>query len=100
MWANSPSDEVGVLEKDVEVVFPFSKNRVFTIPKGVTVKNRSERGLNGIGQLENYRFSIIITSDDSTLVNYDPPKGEVHAFKNLYSGLTIDKDQQKLGKYE
>lgn len=84
-WLNSPSNELGRLEKDIEIGYFQSDNAVFRIPKGLTVKNVSERGLGAIGQFENERFSIVITSDDSSLVNYDLPKDSVDMFGNFYS---------------
>ncbi len=82
---NSPSNELGRLEKDIEIRYFQSENAVFRIPKGITVKNVSERGLDAIGQFENERFSIVITSDDASLVNYDLPKDSLDMFDNFYS---------------
>jgi len=45
----------------------------------------SERGLGAIGQFENERFSIVITSNDASLVNYDLPKDSLDMFGNFYS---------------
>ena len=84
-WLNSPSNELGRLEKDIEIGYFQSDNSVFKIPKGLTVKNVSERGLGAIGQFENERFSIVITSDDASLVNYDLPKDNLDMFGNFYS---------------
>ena len=58
---------------------------IFKIPKGITVRNRSERGLGAIGQFENERFEIVITSDDPNLVNYSLPKDSLQIFGNFYS---------------
>ena len=84
-WLNSHSNELGRLEKDIEIGYFQSDNSVFRIPKGLTVKNVSERGLGAIGQFENERFSIVITSDDPSLVNYDLPKDSLDMFGNFYS---------------
>ena len=84
-WLNSPSNELGRLEKDIEIGYFQSDNSVFRIPKGLTVKNVSQRGLGAIGQFENERFSIVITSNDASLVNYDLPKDSLDMFGNYYS---------------
>lgn len=84
-WLNSPTNELGRLEKDIEIGYFQSDNSVFRIPKGLTVKNASERGLGAIGQFENERFSIVITSNDASLVNYDLPKDSLDMFGNFYS---------------
>lgn len=84
-WFNSPTYELGRLEKDIEVgYFTGSKTR-FILPKGLTVRNVSERGISAIGQFENERFAIVITSDDPNLVNYNLPKDSLDTFGNFYS---------------
>ena len=84
-WLNSPSNELGRLERDIEIGYFQSDKFVFRIPKGLTVRNVSQRGLGAIGQFENERFSIVITSDDASLVNYDLPKDSLDMFGNFYS---------------
>lgn len=79
------SYKLGTLKKDIKVGLFTGKDSVyFTLPKGLTVRDVSERGLSAIGRFENNRFDIIITSDDS-LVNYDVPKNKLSSFDNLYS---------------
>jgi hypothetical protein len=51
----------------------------------LTVRNSSERGISAIGQFENERFQIVITSDDWDLVNYDLPKDSLASHGNYYS---------------
>lgn len=84
-WINSPSYELGRLEKDVEIGIFTSDSTIFLIPKGLTVRNVSQRGIGAIGQFENERFEIVITSDDPSLVNYDLPKDSLQQFGNYYS---------------
>jgi hypothetical protein len=84
-WINSPSHELGRLEKEVEIGIFTSDSTLFVIPKGITVRNASQRGIASIGQFENERFEIVITSDDPTLVNYDLPKDSLQQFGNYYS---------------
>ena len=82
---NSPSNELGVLKQDIEVGYFMGNKTVFTLPKGLTVTNKSERGISAIGQFENERFQIVITSDEFELVNYDLPKDSLDTFGNYYS---------------
>lgn len=84
-WINSPSHELGRLEKDLKIGIFTSDSVIFTIPKGLTVRNASERGISAIGQFENERFEIVITSDDPNLVNYKVPKSDLDSFGNFYS---------------
>ena len=82
---NSPTNELGRLEKEIKIGYFSSDQTVFTIPKGITVRNVSQRGLGAIGQFENERFSIVITSNDPSLVNYDLPEDSLDMFGNFYS---------------
>ena len=91
---NSPTHELGRLEKDIEIGYFQSDSSVFKIPKGLTVKNVSQRGLTAIGQFENERFSIVITSNDACLVNYDLPKDSLDMFGNYYSAEILSNDVQ------
>ena len=93
-WMNSPSNELGRLEKDIEIGYFQSDKSVFKIPKGLTVRNISQRGLGAIGQFENERFSIVITSNDANLVNYDLPKDSLEMFGNYYSAEIPQKNLQ------
>ncbi len=81
---NSPSNKIGRLKKDVKVGFFSSDSAFIYLPKGITVRDKSERGLSAIGQFENNRFEIVITSDDD-LVDYDLPKDSLFTFGNYYS---------------
>ena len=82
---NRPSYKIGRLEKDIEIGIFTGDSVIFTLPKGLTVRNASQRGLAAAGQFENERFEIVITSNDWDLVNYDLPKDSLNTFSNLYS---------------
>jgi hypothetical protein len=82
---NRPSYKIGRLEKDIEIGIFTGDSVIFTLPKGLTVRNASQRGLAAAGQFENERFEIVITSDDWNLVNYDLPKDSLNTFSNFYS---------------
>ncbi len=81
---NSPTDELGILMQDIEVGSFMGDETVFKLPKGLTVMNKSERGISAIGQFENNRFSIVITSDRD-LIDYNVTKDSLNSFGNYYS---------------
>lgn len=82
---NKPSYNLGRLEKDITVGYFMGDSTLFTLPKGLTVSNSSERGISAIGQFENERFQIVITSDDWNLVDYTLPKDSLADHGNYYS---------------
>jgi hypothetical protein len=61
---NRPSYKLGRLEKDITIGNFMGDSLLFKLPKGLTVRNASERGISAIGQFENERFQIVISSDD------------------------------------
>jgi len=80
------SHKLGILKKDVKIgIFDKSGKTYFTLPKGITVRDVSERGISAIDLFENHRFDIIITSDDETLVDYNTPENSIGSYGNLYS---------------
>jgi len=80
------SYKFGVLKKDVKVgLFAKKGSTYFTLPKGITVRDVSERGFSAIDLFENHRFDIIITSDDDSLVDYTTSAKKLLPFGNLYS---------------
>jgi len=87
---NSPSNKIGVLKKDINVGYFMGKKTIFTLPKGLTVRDKSERGISAIGQFENDRFYIVITTDDN-IVNYNVNKDSLNQFGNFYSVVRNDK---------
>ena len=81
---NSPSNELGILKQDIEIGNFMGNKTIFTLPKGLTVSNKSERGISAIGQFENNRFSIVITSDKD-LIDYNVDRKELNQNSNFYS---------------
>jgi hypothetical protein len=57
---------------------------LFKLPKGLTVRDVSQRGFGAIGQFENNRFEIIVTSEND-LVDYGKPADNLLPFGNFYS---------------
>jgi hypothetical protein len=80
------SDKLGVLRKDLKVgLFNSKDSAYFTLTKGLTVRDISEKGISAIGQFENNRFYIVITSEDEKLIDYKAPKNSLLPFGNYYS---------------
>ena len=89
-YLNSPTYKLGVLNQDVKAGF-FTGDSVFiNIPKGTTVRDISQQGLSAIGQFENNRFEIVVTSERN-IVNYNIPKDSIATFGNFYSADTEQK---------
>ena len=84
-WFSGPTYKLGRLEKDVTIGHFGSDSAMFKLPKGLTVRNISQRGLAAIGQFENERFELVITSDDANLVNYKLSEDSLQQFGNFYS---------------
>ena len=83
-YLNSPTYNLGVLKEDVNVGTLGGEETYFKIPKGITVRDISEKGLGAIGQFENERFEIVITSDRD-IVDYNAPKNSISEFGNFFS---------------
>ena len=88
---NTPTFQLGKLTKSVNFGFFGKDTTYFVLPKGMTVRNVSPRGIAAIGQFENNRFDIILTTEDETLVDYNISRNKLLPFGNYYSA---DKAQQ------
>jgi hypothetical protein len=87
---NAPSGRLGRLEKDITAVSIADRGRLpFRLPKGLTVRDESPRGLAAAGMFEPYRFAIVITTEDEKVVNYGIPENQLNQFGELY---TMDLD--------
>lgn len=91
---NKPSYKLGRLEKDITVGYFMGDSLLFTLPKGLTVRNASERGISAIGQFENERFQIVISSDNK-LINYDLSNSSLGPNGNYYSADFDKYDNEK-----
>jgi len=81
---NKPTYRLGTLSQDVEVQRFGENNMIFKLPKDLVVQDNSPRGLARIGEFEPYRFSIIISSSKTDIVNYLDGERK-HRFGALYS---------------
>lgn len=82
---NSPTYKLGELKQDISLrLFNQSDTILFKLPKGLTVRDVSDRGIAAIGQFENSRFQIIITSQGD-LVDYSKSKKDLMSFGEFYS---------------
>lgn len=60
--------KLGVLRSDLQIGHLQGQNSLFTLPKGLVVRDASATGM---GWFEPHRFKIIVTSGTEGLVNYD-----------------------------
>lgn len=84
-WVNSPTYRLGILTQDVNAGFLAGDSALYKIPKGITVRDVSPQGIAAIGQFENNRFEIVLTTDRAELVNYNVPSDSLFQFGNYYS---------------
>ena len=82
---NEPTNKLGVLKQDIKVGLFDQPEVLFDLPKGITVRDVAPRGIGAIGQFENERFSIVVTSDYDDLVDYGVLEKDLHSFGNYYS---------------
>jgi len=60
---------LGVLTQDVAVGVLGEHKTIFTLPKGLQVRDASATGLD---RFEPYRFRLVVTSEAAGLVDYSP----------------------------
>lgn len=88
---NAPEDRIGVLTKDLEVGSFSGTATIFRLPKGLTVRDASPRFFAAVGQFEPHRFSIIITSENESVVNYHVARSNLHLHQEYYSAELADR---------
>jgi hypothetical protein len=79
------TDRVGVLTQSIEVGHFASGDVLFTLPKGLAVRDVSPQGLGAIGQFEPYRFAIVITTGHKDAVDYSVDSDSLPLGKYMYS---------------
>lgn len=86
--AEIPNGRIGFLNKDVSVGVFNSNSNLFTLPKGLVVR---EASASGAGWLEPNRFRLVITSANEDLVNYvDIDKEELINDSEFYSADNVN----------
>lgn len=81
---NSPTDNLGILKEDIEIGYFMGSEKIFKLPKGLTVRDISQQGVAAIGQFENNRFQIVITTNRD-LIDYKVDSKERNSDGNYYS---------------
>lgn len=81
----APPNRRGVLTTDVFVGEFMDSTVLFTLPKGLTVRDESPQFLAAAGHFEPYRFSIVLTTDNAGIVNYSIPDDSLQRFNEFYS---------------
>lgn len=81
--AEVANGKLGVLRQELKVG-PFGSDRtLFTLPKGLQVRDASA---SGAGWFEPHRFRLVITSENPGLVDYTtPPAQDAPQASELYS---------------
>jgi hypothetical protein len=69
---NSPTRELGVLTRDVTARFPDGSGRTFHLPKGMTVRDETPRGIAAAGMFAPYRFAIVVMAEQPEPANFAP----------------------------
>ena len=73
--------KLGVLTRNIEVGQFNKSDTIFSLPKGLIVRDASATGADWF---EPYRFRLVVTTDDKSLVNYDegivPESGHHHEY--------------------
>ena len=72
--AEIANGRIGVLIEDTEVGYFGSDATIFTLPKGLVVREASATGADWF---EPYRFRIVVTSDTESLVDYSVNKKQL-----------------------
>jgi hypothetical protein len=80
-WMDQPAHRYGVLISDVTV--PLTKDATIMLPKGLVVRDESLQGISSIGQFDEYRFSITITSGFK-MVDYNVDWKAINSPGSLY----------------
>jgi hypothetical protein len=68
--AETPNGKLGVLTRDLAVGRFDGRETVFTLPKGLVVRDASATGADWF---EPHRFRLVITSESDGLVDYSKP---------------------------
>jgi hypothetical protein len=65
--AETPDGRLGTLSRDIQIGYFGSDKTIFKLPKGLVVRDASATGADWF---EPYRFRLVITSSDETLIDY------------------------------
>jgi len=84
--AEEPDGRVGVLTQDVEVGVFDTNETIFTLPKGLVVR---EASASGAGWFEPYRFRIVVTANNERFVDYEPSEEDLAVQNGEYYSAEI-----------
>lgn len=91
--AEISNGRIGVITKDVKAGIFGTDGVVFTLPKGLVVRDASATGMD---RFEPHRFRLIVTSEDPELVNYaDLPMQKPGGYGELYSADVVSSAPQE-----
>ena len=84
--AEIPDGRIGVLNQDIEVGYFDGNKTIFTLPKGLVVR---EASASGAGWFEPFRFRIVVTSNNEKLVDYSEALEEAEGQNGEYYSADI-----------
>lgn len=90
--AEDPDGRVGVLTRDVEVGVFDTDEILFTLPKGLVVR---EASASGAGWFEPYRFRIVVTANNERFVDYEPSDEDLAVQNAEYYSAEVSEDGPK-----
>lgn len=88
--AEIANGRIGVLSQDTKVGYFGGDKTVFTLPKGLVVR---EASATGAGWFEPIRFRIVVTSDNESLVDYSVSKEQLDGQYNEYYSAEIHRNE-------
>ena len=88
--AEEPDGRVGVLIQDVEVGVFDTDETLFTLPRGLVVR---EASASGAGWFEPYRFRIVVTADNERFVNYEASDEDLAVQSAEYYSAEVSKER-------
>jgi hypothetical protein len=82
---NAPTDRIGVLKRNIQASSFENQRILFTLPKGLTVRDASPGFIASIDVFERNRFAIVLTSDDENVIDYSVADSSLQHYGELYS---------------
>jgi hypothetical protein len=90
--AEIANGRIGELTQDIKVGYFGSNKSVFTLPKGLVVREASATGAD---RFEPHRFRLIVTTENEHLVNYTTRgRSEIEQHNEFYSADIYLHDQK------
>ena len=93
--AEIANGRIGVLAKDLNVGYFGNTTSVFTLPKGLVVREASATGADWF---EPHRFRLVVTSDNEALVDYSARKENRKEQNSEYYSADVGTNERFINK--